>query len=366
MKAGAPVAAGSARRPRPGSAAAGFHRGRLCYRQDGPEQRPTARLCPCQPLCGCPPGGGSAVVDAASPRHCPASETLPRLRRRNRAGRGPEPFPEVEVGATGHPRTGWERCHPLQPASRRKRGAVSSLPGAGGRLGTVIAAGCHQPPHQWGLGGLGRAAAPLAGQFSNLLEVTRQRGHSPTDAPVLILPQPRGNGASPTSGPRQRTRPRFCCFFPQSWVEAARGQGPRSLLVQNPLGDGEMTAGSCHRLPSPGRSLAEARASPGGRAPQGKRGRRCLPGAHHARGRKEGPFRTETTYHPRSPVTKAREEGRKSPAFGFLLLVSRDVPRGRGRSVTGAAARGSGEREGRAVSNRLLHQGNPFALWKCL
>lgn len=176
--------------------------------------------------------------------------------------------------------------------------------------------------HRWvprapppaGTGGLREGGQPR--EFSNLPEVTRQRGHSPSDTPVLVLPQPRDNGASLTSGAWQRTRPHFCCFFPQSWVEAARGQGPRSLLVQNPPEDREMTAGSCHRLPSPGRSLAEARASPGGGAPQGKRGRRCLPCAHRARGKKEGPFRTETTYHPRSPVTNQGKRGEKVQLLG--------------------------------------------------
>lgn len=35
---------------------------------------------------------------------------------------------------------------------------MSLLPGAGGQLGTVIAAGCHQLPHQWGLGSSGKVA----------------------------------------------------------------------------------------------------------------------------------------------------------------------------------------------------------------
>ena len=207
---------------------------------------------------------------------------------------------------------------------------MSSLPSAGSRLGTVSNAGCHQPPHQRGPGASRRAANPgraalLSGRFSNLTEVTRQRGHSPTDTPG-VLPHPQGNGASPTSRPRQRTHPRFCCFFPQSWVEAARGQGPRSLLVQNPPGDGEMRAGSCCRLPSSGRSLAEARASPGGRAPRGTRGQRCLPCAHHARGRKEGPFRTETTYHPRSPVTNQGRRGEKVQLLDFCFSCHGTFP----------------------------------------
>lgn len=61
---------------------------------------------------------------------------------------------------------------------------MSWLPGAGSRLGTVITAGCHQSPHHWGPGGSRRAANPgwvvlHAGMFSNLPEVTRQRGHVP-------------------------------------------------------------------------------------------------------------------------------------------------------------------------------------------
>lgn len=285
------------------------------------EQRLTAGLCPRQLLCECPPGESSAGGGCCLPR----AITLPR---RPHPGFGEGTGARRGAGALSlKSKSGrWPSLRGLggcQPTLRRELGAVSSLPGAGG--------GHHcwvppvPPPAGTGREGWsGRVANPgpaalLAGQFSSLSEATRQRGHSPTDAPVLVLPQPPDNGASPTSEPWQRARPRFCCFFPRSWAEAARGQGPRSLLVQNPLGDGETTAGSCHRLPSPGRWLAEARASPDGRAPQGKRGQRCLPCAHRARGRKEGPFRTETTYHPRSPVTNQGRRGEKVQLLGFCF-----------------------------------------------
>lgn len=88
-----------------------------------------------------------------------------------------------------------------------------------------------------------------------------------------------------------------------------------------PSRHGEVTAGPCHLLPS--------RAVAGGWSIAGRRAWSCLSRAHRAQGRKEGPFRTETTYHPPSPVTNQGRRGGKSPALGFLLLMSRDVPAAR-------------------------------------
>ncbi|XP_074912052.1 uncharacterized protein LOC142044006 [Buteo buteo] len=148
-----------------------------------------------------------------SPRHYPSSETPSRLRRRNRARRGAGALSLKSKSGQWPSLRGLGGC---QPTLRREQGAVSSLPGAAGGHR------CWVPPvpPPAGTGGSGRAANPgpaalLAGQFSSPPEATRQRGHSPTDAPVLVLPQPPENGASPTSEPWQRTRPRFCCFFPR-------------------------------------------------------------------------------------------------------------------------------------------------------
>lgn len=65
---------------------------------------------------------------------------------------------------------------------------------------------------------------------------------------------------------------------------------------------------------------------PGGRAPQGKGGQRCPPCAHRGRGRKEGPFRTERTYHPRSAVTNQGRRGEKVQLLGFCFSCRRMFP----------------------------------------
>lgn len=115
--------------------------------------------------------------------------------------------------------------------------------------------------------------------------------------------------------------PPFLLFLPPKLGAGSVWAGSTVPPSAKPTRHGEVTAGPCHRLPS--------RVVAGGWSIAGKRAWSCLSRAHRAQGRKEGPFRTETTYHPRSPVTNQGRRGGKSPALGFLLLMSRDVPAAR-------------------------------------
>lgn len=263
MKAGAPEAAGSAQQPRPGF---GHHRGSLiwlCHQQDG---------------------------------RAAALEILPWLRSRDRAHRGQEPPLKPKLGH-------WEGCNLLQMTSRRKQEPWPHCQRwwlAGDRHHCW----CHQLPTVvgQGLSGLGTCWR-WQGQ-GDTVPLKRQSSSLPSRETTVQAPHPdHGRGLASC----------FCCFFPQSWVEAAHGQGPQSLLVQTPLGDGEMTS---RFLPSP--SFAGAVAG-GGSSTAGKRGRSCLPCAHRAQGRKEGPFRTETTYHPRSPLTNQGRRAEKVQLLGFCF-----------------------------------------------
>lgn len=157
--------------------------------------------------------------------------------------------------------------------------------------------------------------------------------------PTLLLGLPQRKAQDGGVKLRQGARPRFCGFFPQSWLE---GEGPRVLLVQNP----------------PGKEARErARASSGClMAEGGTRGAQgtswsCVvsapatrPGDGGAflgpRGGKKGQFRTETTYHPRSPVTNQGRKGDKVHLWGLCFSFSLHVPRAGDLSAAGAAGSG--------------------------
>lgn len=175
---------------------------------------------------------------------CP-TKTLPRLLGWN--GRHKEPFPEVKWDQWPSRLAGrWHRC------GRRPAGRRELRPHCQRCWGWMVStAGASSPPPA-GVREAGQAGRPLC-----LPEVTR--GHRPTAALLRVLPQLRDKPDI-----QQRIQPRFCCFFPQSWVEAARGQGPRSLLSAKPTGARRGDSGVLPALPR-------------ARAPWGKRGRRCLP-----------------------------------------------------------------------------------------
>lgn len=143
-----------------------------------------------------------------------------------------------------------------------------------------------QPPTSWGSG---RVAKP-GGCSACPAEVTR--GHCPHTALLCVHPSSKPHTL-------HRAQPRFCCFFPQSWVEAARGQGPRPLRSAKPRGG---RRGDSRALPW----LPRAQ---GTEVPSLQEGRRDHFGQE------------QPTYHPRPPVTNQGRRAGKVQLLGFCFHV---------------------------------------------
>lgn len=179
-----------------------------------------------------------------------------------------------------------------------------------------------QPLTSWGSGRVAR----LAGCSACQAEVTR--GHRPSTALLRVHPS-----SEPNPTPCTGFSPVSAVSSPKAGWRQHMGRVHDPSVVQNPLGDAEVTAGPCHGSP-------------------GLRGQRCLPC------RKEGGTILDRNNQPTILVHQSLTKGGgqdKSSSWGFASMSwwGRSVPR-------------QWQREGHASSNRSVSlslsssQGKPF------